>query len=148
VICTYNRVEILKTCLEFITQQKAAPTQFEVLIIDNNSSDGTKGFVENFIQQYTGDLKFYYFLETKKGLSAARNRGLLESKGDYINFIDDDALTPRHYLQTLSESIHKYPKAAGFGGKIIPKYFTAEPEWMSVYSWGLVSKHDLGDKII
>ena len=94
IICTYNRADVLKICLEKITLQEADPAIFEVIIIDNNSNDHTADIVKTFISNYTGQISFHYFLEKKQGLSAARNRGLKESTGMYINYIDDDAMIP------------------------------------------------------
>lgn len=146
VICTFNRANILPICLEHIIRQDLPPDKFEVIIINNNSTDNTESVVNDFLTGYSGNVRFRYFVEKKPGLSAARNRGIKESNGEYINFIDDDALLPESYESTLHSIIVKNPEIAGFGGKIMPKYFSHEPAWMSFFTWGLVSKHDLGEK--
>ena len=146
VICTYNRVDILKICLEHVVLQTCDPSKFEVLIINNNSTDTTEEYVKTFISEYSGNIKFSYFLEKKQGLSAARNKGLHQAEGQWINYIDDDALLPPDFIANVIQNINKHPAIGGFGGKIIPKYFGSEPEWMSWFTWGLVSKHDLGNQ--
>ena len=146
IICTYNRADVLKICLEKITLQEADPATFEVIIIDNNSIDHTADIVKTFISSYTGQISFHYFLEKKQGLSAARNRGLKESKGMYINYIDDDAMIPQDYINQLVHCIQSNSEYDGYGGKITPHFLGSEPSWMSYYTWGLVSKHDLGNE--
>ncbi|MBK7524945.1 MAG: glycosyltransferase [Saprospiraceae bacterium] len=148
VICTHNRSNILKICLEHVQKQDLPKNDFEIIIINNNSTDTTEDVAQDFIIKNEHSLNIRYYFEGKPGLSAARNRGIIESKGDFINFIDDDALLPKEYLSNLKKNIVQLDNAlfAGIGGKIIPRYFGHEPEWMSYFTWGLVSKHDLGEK--
>lgn len=146
-ICTYNRIEYLPKCLDFLGKQDADQSHFEVIVINNNSSDNTEEFVLNFIADHPS-FPLSYYLEEKKGLSNARNKGISVAKGAVIAFIDDDGFARKDYVSTLiaiSED-KAYADYIAFGGKVIPVYNEGkEPAWLSSPIDGLVSKVDLGD---
>src|SRR5210317_1395495 len=87
-VSTYNRSELLKGCLNSIIEQYSPERVFEVLIIDNNSSDNTKPVVESYLKEFTF---IKYFIEKNRGVSYARNRAIKEAESDFIAFLDDDA---------------------------------------------------------
>ena len=80
IICTYNRLTLLKLCIQSITALKTSPSQFEVVIIDNNSTDGTEDFCKGLSQTY-GSYKWKYIRETQQGIAFARTRGVKEAAG-------------------------------------------------------------------
>ena len=146
IICTYNRDLFLPDALESLRKQNLDPVTFEILVVNNNSNDRTEEICLNFKKKYP-DLNFKYFVETSQGLSFARNRGIKESEGKYIAFIDDDAVAENDYAKNILESYKKYPDTDAFGGKVLPIYpDSMEPEWMSKYIQGVVSKVDYGNK--
>ena len=91
VIPSYNRSDLLKKILDAVTEQTLSEEQFEVIVVDNNSSDDTKQVVQSYNEKIKG-LK--YVLETKQGACHARNRGIQEATGEYTAFLDDDCLPP------------------------------------------------------
>jgi glycosyltransferase involved in cell wall biosynthesis len=97
-VCTYNRADVLPKCLESLVNQTVDKELFEVLIIDNNSTDGTKEIATDFCKE---NLNFRYIFEEKQGLSHARNRAVDEAKGKYIAYIDDDAIADKEWLQSI-----------------------------------------------
>ena len=99
VVCTYNREDYLKRCLENIVNSTLDKTLYEVLVIDNNSVDKTKEIVESF-QKLAGNIS--YFQEHQQGLSFARNRAIREAKGKYLLYLDDDALVNAEGLEELN----------------------------------------------
>jgi glycosyltransferase involved in cell wall biosynthesis len=146
VVCTYNRQKFIGKALECLGEQTLPPDQFEILIIDNNSTDQTAGISRDFIQRHPR-LNAHYFLETQKGLSFARNRGLQEASFPIITYIDDDAEAVPVFLETILLFMQSHPGAVGVGGKIIPKYSESEePAWMSKYLNGFVGRLDYGGK--
>lgn len=148
VICTYNRCRYLPEALQSIRLQTLAPTRFEVIVVDNNSTDDTAAIAHQFIKDHPA-LNIRYCLETNKGLSFARNRGIAEARSPIINYVDDDAILSTHYLEEMLSFFTNNPAAVGVGGKIIPKYEDGkEPEWMSKYLHGFIGKLDFGDAII
>jgi glycosyltransferase involved in cell wall biosynthesis len=86
-------------------------------------------------------------LESQQGLSYARNRGIKESKGEYLAFIDDDAKPLSDYLVELEKAILKNSSMRCFGGKVIPD-FEVYPKWLSSRLETLFAIQDLGNKEI
>lgn len=147
IICTYNREKFLPGALNSLIDQTLETTAYEIVIINNNSTDNTENICKEFITANT-QLNIKYYVETQKGLSAARNRGIKESSSELVVFIDDDAEVTNDYLQTAIDFFDQYPDIDSMGGKIIPVYETGEePKWLSKYLWGLVTKCDLGNEV-
>jgi len=145
IICTYNREEFKKKILQSLRSQLADPSLFEILIVDNNSSDQTAELSKNFLKE-NPSLEARYILEKSQGLSHARNRGIDESKGSIISFIDDDVWVFDDFAENVSKSF-KNPFIQAIGGRIIPKYESEKaPVWMSKYLLPSVSALDMGDQ--
>lgn len=100
VICTYNRAESLKDPLEsLLKQQKQDSLDYEVIVVDNNSSDETKRVVESYMALFHGRLR--YVFEQRQGLSHARNRGIREARGEVIAFTDDDVIVSENWIASI-----------------------------------------------
>lgn len=146
ILCTYNRDKYIYNVLQSIAQNDYPCNQYEIVLVNNNSTDNTESECSRFQTDYP-HIQFRYCIETNQGLSYARNRGIQESKGDILVYVDDDALVNQEYLHTYAEFFEKNPDIAAAGGPIIPKYETTEPAWMSHYTRQLVTgKLYLGDK--
>ncbi len=146
IICTYNREKFLGKALQSLTKQTLPPEQFEILIVNNNATDGTEQISKDFIET-NPKLNIRYFVESNQGLSYARNRGIREAYGAIITYIDDDAEAENDFLAQILTFLEARPEVAGVGGKIIPKYEGTPPEWMNKYLYGFVTKVDFGDDI-
>ncbi|NPA68473.1 MAG: glycosyltransferase [Chlorobi bacterium] len=146
IVCTYNRDDVIGDCLESLQNQTAGKDDFEVLIINNNSTDGTEKICSDFLNKQN-NTNFKYFTEKKQGLSFARNRGIRESGGNIISFIDDDAVACKEYADEVINFFSEYKHADALGGKILPEYETGRPAWMSVFLEPIMSVIDLGDKV-
>lgn len=127
VICTYNNVNLLKRCLNAILDQTLGKEKYEVLVIDNNCNDGTAEYAKSLLSKHK-NLK--YFLEPMQGLSAARNRGVDESRGEIITFIDDDAIAEKNFVEVIRNKFRYYPSISCLGGKVLPKIEFKVPTWM------------------
>lgn len=138
IICTYNRAKYIGPLLESIAANDLAKEEYEVLLVDNNCTDNTREVCEAFMAKYP-DVTFRYVVESEQGLSAARNKGIQEAKGDIIVYIDDDALVDTHYLRDYAEWFAAHPETMACGGPIEPLYETAEPDWMSPYTKALLT---------
>ena len=141
VICSYNRASYISDALDSLYTQTAGLTFFETIIVDNNSTDNTANV---FAQWRAAHLQgaFTYLTETKQGASFARNTGATAAKGQWLCFMDDDAIANSNYVENILKHIETKPNAVGFGGRIIPKYIPAEPKWMSYYVSSLVGNFD------
>ena len=137
IICSYNRASYISDALTSLYCQSAGLNAFEVIIVDNNSIDNTKDVYTQWRHTNTNG-QFTFISETKQGASFARNTGATIAKGEWVCFMDDDAVATPNYVENILTHIQDKPDAVGFGGRIIPKYIPAEPKWMSYYVSSLV----------
>ena len=141
IICSYNRANYIGDALTALYNQTAPLDQFEVYIVDNNSTDNTPNVFQKWRSEHPNG-KFEYTTETKHGASFARNTGAKLACTPWLCFIDDDAIASPHYVENVIKHIQDQPFIVGFGGKIIPKYIPSEPKWMSYYVSSLVGNFD------
>lgn len=125
VVCTYNRCDLLKACLESLTNQTSSKQLFEIIIIDNNSTDKTPLIVSEFISNY--DFVSSY-LELEQGLSKARNLGIKKAKANWIGYLDDDATVPTDFIATVLSTLEQNCFDA-FGGCYQPWFKYGKPKW-------------------
>jgi glycosyltransferase involved in cell wall biosynthesis len=129
VLCTYNRVRSLATALESIaTQTVPQSVGWEILVVDNNSSDETRQVVEDFQRRYPKRIR--YLFEPQQGLSYARNAGIRDSRSDILAFIDDDETASTDWLQNLTANLLG-GEWAGAGGRVLPQWNGSRPRWLS-----------------
>lgn len=127
VIASYNGEAYLERCLESFTNQSIDSSLFEVITVDNNSKDNTAVIAKKYSEEYPN---FLYVLETNQGVSHARNRGIRESKGQYICFIDDDGYADKDWLKNVIRVFEENdPSPVVCGGQILPYYTTEKPRW-------------------
>ena len=147
IICTYNRAKYIGNLLESIAANDLPKSEYEILLVDNNCTDNTRAICDAFAAAHK-DVNFRYTTEPEQGLSAAKNRGIKEAKGDIFVYIDDDALVDLHYLRTYAEWMAAHHETMACGGPIEPLYETAEPDWMTPYTKALLTAWmDYGDKV-
>jgi len=125
-ICTWNRADLLRQTLESLTKmRRPAGTAFEVVVVDNNSSDGTALVLTDF----SARLPLRSVFECRQGLSHARNTLVREALGRYIVWTDDDVLVEEDWLAGYVDAFAEYPEAHVFGGPIDPWYEEPPPAW-------------------
>lgn len=147
IICTYNRAKYIGNLLESIAANDFGKSEYEILLVDNNCTDNTHEICEAFATVHP-DVQFRYTKEPEQGLSAARNRGIKEAKGDIIVYVDDDALVNSDYLRAYAEWFATHPETMAAGGPIEPLYETLEPNWMTPYTKALLTAWmNYGDKV-
>lgn len=125
VVCTHNRVDLLKRSLLSLTCQNIPATEFEIIVIDNNSTDETKYLVDDLQQLFTN---IRYEFEAQIGLSYSRNRGYQKASGEYVVYVDDDCDMPLNWLWEAKNicADHKYDI---MGGPIYPFYISNKSKW-------------------
>lgn len=129
VICTYNRADSLGRTLVSVAACDTPPTlDWEVLIVDNNSTDGTRELVTEFCSRPPH--RFRYVFERQQGLSHARNAGIREAQGEIVVFTDDDVTVEKSWLRNLVAPLAD-PEWAGAGGRIEPVWTSMCPDWLS-----------------
>lgn len=148
IICTYNREKYIYNVLKSIAENDFPYNNYEILLINNNCTDNTAAECQRFKADFPS-VNFREFVETNQGLSHARNRGIKESKGDILVYVDDDALVNREYLRTFADFFVNNSEAYAAGGPIIPRYETEEPKWMSYYIKCLLTGYKYkGNKVV
>lgn len=147
VLCTYNRCRDLANALESIAKSEMADSiTWEILIVDNNSTDQTRDVVHGFCDRYPQRVR--YVFEPKQGLSYARNAGIEHSRGNVLAFTDDDVTVQSKWLQNLTAALSKRDWA-GVGGRTLPAQEFSPPPWLPTWGASLIfSYFDLGDRPI
>lgn len=146
IICTYNRDKYLPDALESIRRQSLDRSKFELIVVNNNSTDQTEAISKAF-EAANPDIQFVYAVERSQGLSFARNTGIRLARAPYLSFIDDDAITTPDYAANIIRHFDQNPQYDALGGKVLPIYPGGiEPAWMTPHQYGLVAKVDRGDK--
>ena len=137
ILCTYNRERYIYNVLQSIAA--GGYTDYEIVLVNNNSTDGTEGECQRFVKDHP-EVAMRYCVEKQQGLSYARNRGIVESQGEVLVYVDDDAVVNREYLQTYADFFSRNKEAVAAGGPITPRYDGCEePGWMSHYTRQLVT---------
>jgi glycosyltransferase involved in cell wall biosynthesis len=126
IIITRNRVNLLSKCLEPLFKQIESMETIEVIVVDNNSSDGTIDFLKKVTVNTS---KFKYFIEDKVGASFARNLGILNSEGDWLCFLDDDGIPAEDFVEKMLNTISNF-NFDGFGGMWYPYADKEIPSWI------------------
>ncbi|WP_136669276.1 glycosyltransferase [Flavobacterium sp. H122] len=130
VICCYNSEERISKTLHHIARQKIKDDiNWEVIVVNNNSTDLTTEKAFKTWEKINSFIDFKIIDEINPGLSFARKKGTLESRGEYILFCDDDNWLDENYIQTAFEITQKDSKIGMLGG--IGTAFTIgdTPEW-------------------
>jgi glucosyl-dolichyl phosphate glucuronosyltransferase len=142
-LCTFNRADFLRQTLAGIARQQFPRDQFEVLVIDNNSRDHTRAVVAEFASSRPAPR---HILETQQGLDHARNRAIIEARGDIILFGDDDILVEPDWLAQMlapfaADSTHHI---GAVGGEVIPVFPDGLPPWVAEWHAPLAFRGEAG----
>ena len=125
IICTYNRAELLNETIKSLLNQTVEVSHYEIIIVNNNSTDNTAEIVRGFIDRYNN---IRIVLESKQGLSHARNRGYKEAAFDWVAYMDDDAKAFPNYVERILYIIENYNFDC-FGGVYLPWFKNKKPKW-------------------
>ncbi len=131
IIPTYNRSDSLKITIDSLLALNSVPQDFEILIIDNGSTDNTRTVAEAAIKSNL-ERRIKYHYEDVPGLLSGRHRGAFESKGDILVYVDDDIEADPYWLEAISEAFED-PETHLVGGKSLPKYESTPPDWLDAF---------------
>ncbi len=144
IICTYNRSGNLPDCIAHLERQlDDADFEWEILVVDNNSSDDTREVVERLAT--TSPATIRYAFEPQQGLNHARNCGIAESDSRYFCYVDDDILVGRGWLAALYRALVEND-ADAVGGRIHLDPAVKLPPWVRGEVKGFLGFQDYGDE--
>src|SRR4030095_8206198 len=151
IICTYNRAEELGNFLLSLANQKDlnSSVAWEIVVVDNNSSDGTRTVVDDL--RKSQGLNLRYLFEQQQGKSFAMNTGVAHAQGDILAFSDDDVIADLSWVASIHAAAQNHRYRA-FGGKVLPLW-PSLPSWFDLNSphsrhfiGGAIPSHDQGDE--
>ncbi|MGO9085993.1 MAG: glycosyltransferase [Candidatus Sulfotelmatobacter sp.] len=145
VLGTYNRANSLQGTLESLSSLIVpANLSWELLVVDNNSTDSTRGVIEKFAA--TATFPVQYVFEKRQGRAAALNAGIGEAKGEIIAFTDDDVFLHYDWLSRLKRTFDQFDCAA-VAGRVVPEWNHPKPDWLEMEGQFAVTNFDLGDEL-
>lgn len=126
VVCTRNRASFLKKCLASLCRQSTDDAKYEILVVDNGSTDSTSEVVKSFT-----DSPVRYVYEPVAGLSRARNTGWQNAHGSYVGYIDDDAVVEDSWIASVIWVFENISPAPDWvGGPIELEWELPGPDWI------------------
>jgi glucosyl-dolichyl phosphate glucuronosyltransferase len=143
-ICTYNRAGHLAATLDSLAAMEAPGLRWDVLVVDNNSSDDTAAVVESRVAGYAVALR--YLFEPRQGKSNALNTGLAATDARIIVFTDDDVQVPRDWLTRTKAAFDAF-NCDYIGGPVYPWWEATPPRWLPTANgrlWAVVALLDYG----
>jgi len=144
VIATYNREALLRSTLRSLAGLRYAEP-WEVVVVDNNSPDGTRTVVEEAAAWFPVPL--HYRFEREQGRSAALNCGLAAASGDILVTTDDDVRVPPDWLSAIDRALERH-QCGYIGGRVLPMWESPPPRWLERRGgrmWAVIALLDFGD---
>jgi glycosyltransferase involved in cell wall biosynthesis len=144
IIPTLNRADRLRSALTSVRAQTLPSEGYEIIVVDNGSTDDTEKVFCEFAREETGRAAVRYVREDQLGLHFARHAGAKIARGQFLAFMDDDATADPNWLQELLKGYSGY-EVGCVGGKILPIWEAEPPTWVRDYGPGYLGGLDLGD---
>ena len=127
-ICTFKRAELLADLLNELNKQITENLfDFSIVVVDNDSNGSARSVVSSAMNE--SPVRMEYDIEPVQNISLARNRAVLNARGDFIAFIDDDEIPDRHWLLDLYQALRSF-NVDGVLGPVLPYYKIEPPNWV------------------
>jgi glucosyl-dolichyl phosphate glucuronosyltransferase len=145
VLGTYNRCALLGPAIERLLDQSPSSPPYELVVVDNNSTDSTRSVVEGYMARAGGRLQ--YVFEPRQGLSHARNAGIAAAKASIVAFTDDDVRVASDWVGVIARTFQAHPDVDCLGGRTLPVWPSPPPAWLTPSHWvGPLALQDYGDR--
>ena len=141
IMCTYNRGALLADAIRSVLAQADGTPAFELIVLDNNSTDRTREIVEGFAAR---DARVSYAFERRQGLSFARNTAVLHARAALIAFTDDDVRVEPDWVAAIVRAFLEHPEADMVGGRVLPLWPAEPPAWLTRDHWAPLALADHG----
>ena len=135
-ICSHNRPEDVRGCLDALRAQTVPPERFEVLVIDSASAPAAAAALR---QRVAGYARARLLRLEQPGLSLARNHGAAEAGAPYIAYLDDDAVQAPDWLEHVLAALAAGRPPALLGGRVLPRWEVPLPPWWPASLRGVLS---------
>lgn len=143
IIPTYNGLDMLRKSLPTWFEQTLPKDEYEIIVVDNRSTDDTRQYVESLLPEQKN---LIYLYEPKSGATNARHTGARKAKGEYLVFADNDGLFNPECLASIIEVYQANKDCAAVACKIEIQWDGEEPDWIAPYKY-LLGQLDYGDKV-
>lgn len=148
VISTFNRAPSLAAAVNAVlTQDVSCELSYEVIVVDNNSTDDTPAVIEWLTRADTAG-RLRHVVEKRQGVSYGRNAGIGVADGDIIAFTDDDNLAAPNWVRGVKETLDRHPEVSAAGGRVLPIWQSPVPAWIDRRHWPPLALLDLGEAAI
>jgi glycosyltransferase involved in cell wall biosynthesis len=116
VVPTYNRLHLVRGCLEALARQVAPDAPWEVIVVDDGSTDGTRAALDGSSWPFP----FTYLPKPNGGRGSACNLGVRHARAPWVAFVDDDCVVPSGWLAAVVTATRARAEVAGFAGVVEP----------------------------
>jgi GT2 family glycosyltransferase len=145
VISTCDRAESLSRTVQSLRRQQIpSGLDYEVIVVDNNSTDETSAFLQGLAGEQQLPLRCIF--ESRQGVSYGRNAGIQASRAPIVAFTDDDNEVDPQWIATIKRVLDLHPDVAAAGGKILPEWPSAVPGWLDRQHWSPLAILDYGNR--
>jgi glycosyltransferase involved in cell wall biosynthesis len=145
IIPTINRSDMLRQAIEALCQQENPSCAYEIIAVDNGSTDDTPEMVEAIARE--SPVPIYYLLEPRRGSHYARNTGFKVARGKILGLIDDDVIVDPNWVKNIV-GVYDNPEVSCAGGKITIRWVNGPPAaWVERFK-GVLGEIDYGHKLM
>ncbi len=142
IVCTYNRAALLREALRSLFTQQVENLSYEIIVVDNNSSDDTPATVASLKSESPVPLR--YVRESRQGNAYARNAGVEQAAASIIAFLDDDCIADKIWVATIKSAFDRDPQLDFVGGRVLPVWEGEPPSWLNTAHWAPLALLDYG----
>jgi glycosyltransferase involved in cell wall biosynthesis len=140
ILPTFNRATSLERALAALLRQSADLGAYEILVVDNNSTDHTADVVAHHDHR-----RVRLIAEPRQGLSYARNAGIAAARAPLVAFTDDDVEVAPDWVETIVAALDRHREIDGVGGRVLPAWQHGRPRWLTREHWAPLALQDHGD---
>ena len=146
VVCTYNRAALLPQALRSLFAQKIENLDYEIVVVDNNSSDDTPATVESLKSE--SPVPLHYVREPRQGNAYARNAGVEHASAPIVAYLDDDCIADENWVARIKSAFDRDPELDFVGGRVLPVWESEPPEWLNTSHWAPLALLDYGTEAL
>lgn len=145
IIVNYNTKELLQKCLESVFSEERGVRSWEIIVVDNNSTDGTREMVKKLQSQHS-ELRTI-FNKKNEGFAKAINQGIKQSRGEYLLLLNSDIIAKPNSIKRLVDFAEKHPGVGVVGGRLLNSDGSSQGSCFFLPTlWRVVKEFWLGNK--